>query len=102
MLSFAAARSVLRPAAGRTASVSRLSAGARSKPSPSPFRIPNPNQNRLSPPTLRRLAEEMSRCTSSLLPYHSATASALLTSMLSLSHPTSCWTPEVVFVEVTI
>ncbi|GMN50743.1 hypothetical protein TIFTF001_019897 [Ficus carica] len=94
MSSFAAARSVLRSAAGRTALGSRLTAGSRSKPPSSPLRIPKQNQNRLSRPTFKRSAEEMSRCTSSLLPYHTATASALLTSMLSLSRPTSCSTPD--------
>ncbi|EXB24799.1 hypothetical protein L484_005178 [Morus notabilis] len=94
MSSFAAARSVLRSTATRSTLGSRLASGSRPKPASSPFRIPKQNQNRLSRPTFRQSAEEMSRCLGSLLPYHSTTASALLTSMLSDSHRTCCWTPE--------
>ncbi|KAL5576695.1 hypothetical protein UlMin_018394 [Ulmus minor] len=95
MSSFAAARSVLRSAAGRTTTASRLAAGAgsRSKPAPSPFRIPNQNQSRLSRRTFKSTME-MSRCVESMLPFHTATASALLTSMLSVSCRTHGWTSE--------
>ncbi|KAL5726632.1 hypothetical protein ACHQM5_009661 [Ranunculus cassubicifolius] len=36
---------------------------------------------------------EWSCCVDSLMPYHTATSSALLTSMISISHR-SCWFPE--------
>ncbi|XP_024031063.1 protein NUCLEAR FUSION DEFECTIVE 6, chloroplastic/mitochondrial isoform X1 [Morus notabilis] len=94
MSTFAAARSVLRSAAGRTSLGSRISAAARSKPPSSPFRIPRENLNRLSRPTFRRSAVEMSRCVESMLPYHTATACALLNSMLSVSCRTQGWNLE--------
>ncbi|KAI5390671.1 hypothetical protein KIW84_075826 [Lathyrus oleraceus] len=43
---------------------------------------------------LIRLPVEMSCGVQSLLPYHTATASALLTSMLSVSRHSYGWTPE--------
>ncbi|GMN38422.1 hypothetical protein TIFTF001_007654 [Ficus carica] len=93
MSSMAAARSVLRSAVSRTALASRITAGSRAKPMSSPFRVPKHNNNRICRSSFRS-TEEMSRCMGSLLPYHSATASALLTSMLSVSCRTSSWTPE--------
>ncbi|PON37882.1 Protein NUCLEAR FUSION DEFECTIVE 6/mitochondrial [Parasponia andersonii] len=96
MSSFAAARSVLRSAAAtasRASVGSRLAGGARAKAAPSPFCIPKQNQNCLSRRTFRSTVE-MSRCVETLLPYHTATASALLTSMISVSRCTDGWTPE--------
>ncbi|XP_062095769.1 protein NUCLEAR FUSION DEFECTIVE 6, mitochondrial-like isoform X2 [Humulus lupulus] len=96
MSSFAAARSVLRSAtaAGRTSMGSRLAAGAKSKPSSSPFSIPKQKQSCPSGRTFRSTVET-SRCLDSMLPYHTATASALLTSMISVSRRTCGWTLEV-------
>ncbi|XP_059440212.1 protein NUCLEAR FUSION DEFECTIVE 6, mitochondrial isoform X1 [Corylus avellana] len=87
-----AARSVFRSTAARAATASRLSAGAgaKARPACSPFRIPkqNPLANRIF-----RSPVELSCCVETMLPYHTATASALLTSMLSVSRRYG-WTPE--------
>ncbi|XP_061341586.1 protein NUCLEAR FUSION DEFECTIVE 6, mitochondrial-like isoform X2 [Gastrolobium bilobum] len=86
-----AARSFLRSAASRAAGVANLAAGARATPSRSPFRIPKQSSisNRIF-----RSPVELSCCVESMLPYHSATASALMTSMLSVSRHSYGWTPE--------
>ncbi|XP_048324149.2 protein NUCLEAR FUSION DEFECTIVE 6, mitochondrial isoform X1 [Ziziphus jujuba] len=97
MTCFSAARSVIRSARSRSAVASRLINGGRSKPAPSsPFRIPkqNMNQNPLSNRTFRLPVEMSCCCVESMLPYHTATASALLTSMLSISRRSYGWTPE--------
>ncbi|OMO76367.1 hypothetical protein CCACVL1_15719 [Corchorus capsularis] len=88
-----AARSVLRSAASRATAATRLASGPRSIPRPacSPFRISK--QSPLSR-MISRSPVEMSCCVETLLPYHTATASALLTSMLSVSRRSSGWTPE--------
>ncbi|XP_010538174.1 PREDICTED: protein NUCLEAR FUSION DEFECTIVE 6, chloroplastic/mitochondrial-like isoform X1 [Tarenaya hassleriana] len=88
-----AARSVLRSAAGRaSAAASRFSAAAKHSPASaqSPFRVPkrSPLSHRIF-----RSPVEMSCCVETMMPYHTATASALLNSMLSVSRR-SCWTPE--------
>ncbi|XP_024984506.1 protein NUCLEAR FUSION DEFECTIVE 6, chloroplastic/mitochondrial-like [Cynara cardunculus var. scolymus] len=89
-----AGRSVLRSAStGVRSSASRISAGA--KPSftgaaRSPFRVPA--RNPLSHRIFRSPVEKSCVALESMLPFHTATASALLTSMLS-SAPYSCgWT----------
>ncbi|GLT82817.1 hypothetical protein SLE2022_011540 [Rubroshorea leprosula] len=89
-----AARSVLRSAASRaTAAAARLNAGPKTVPRPcrSTFGISkqSPLSNRIF-----RSPVEMSSCVETMLPYHTATASALLTSMLSVSRRSSGWTPE--------
>ncbi|XP_042029009.1 protein NUCLEAR FUSION DEFECTIVE 6, mitochondrial-like isoform X4 [Salvia splendens] len=87
MASFAA-RSVLRSAA-------RVSVGVKPRPSPSPFRLSS--QNPLPARIFRcaRSPVEMSSVSvASFLPYHTATASALLTSMLSVAPRTHAWTIE--------
>ncbi|XWS12606.1 hypothetical protein CRYUN_Cryun37aG0104700 [Craigia yunnanensis] len=83
-----AARSVLRSAA-----FARLAAAPKPIPRPacSPFRISK--QNPLSSRILRSPVE-LSCCVETMLPYHTATASALLTSILSVSRRSSGWTPE--------
>ncbi|CAK9181851.1 unnamed protein product [Ilex paraguariensis] len=88
-----AARSVLRSAtsSARTAAV-RLTAGAKTKAPCSPFRIPT--QKPLSTRIFRSPVEMSSFCVESMLPYHTVTASALLTSMLSVAPRSHAWTLE--------
>ncbi|XP_004300265.1 PREDICTED: uncharacterized protein LOC101291628 [Fragaria vesca subsp. vesca] len=93
MASFAA-RSMLRSAAARTTTLgSRVASAARPKPASAPFSIPKQNKNPISH-AIFRSPVELSCCVETLLPYHTATASALLTSMLSVSQRSCGWTPE--------
>ncbi|XP_019267177.1 PREDICTED: protein NUCLEAR FUSION DEFECTIVE 6, chloroplastic/mitochondrial-like isoform X3 [Nicotiana attenuata] len=86
-----AARSVLRSAttSGRAAAA-RLASGA--KPKSSPFRIPT--QKPLTARIFRSPVEMSSVRVESMFPYHTATASALLTSMLSATPRSYGWTLE--------
>ncbi|XP_022142284.1 protein NUCLEAR FUSION DEFECTIVE 6, chloroplastic/mitochondrial-like isoform X1 [Momordica charantia] len=88
-----AARSALRSTVARAAISGRLTGGAKVKSARSPFGMPKQNPLSQSHRILRSPVE-MSCCVESLLPYHSATASALLTSMLSVSRRSYGWTPE--------
>ncbi|KAK2995007.1 hypothetical protein RJ640_030054, partial [Escallonia rubra] len=89
----AAARSVLRSAttSARSAPI-RFAAGAKPKAARSPFRLPT--QKPLSQ-RIFRSPVEMSCVT--MLPFHTATASALLTSMLSATPRAYGWTLEGMF-----
>ncbi|XP_057948588.1 protein NUCLEAR FUSION DEFECTIVE 6, mitochondrial isoform X2 [Malania oleifera] len=84
----AAARSALRGASVRTAAA-KIAAGARPKRSSFSFCKQRPLSHRIF-----RSPVEMSCCVESMLPYHTATASALLTSMISVSRRRCGWTPE--------
>ncbi|XP_022777339.1 protein NUCLEAR FUSION DEFECTIVE 6, chloroplastic/mitochondrial-like isoform X2 [Durio zibethinus] len=88
-----AARSVLRSAASRVTAATRLAAAPKPMPRPacSPIRISK--QNPLSS-RIFRSPVELSCCVETMLPYHTATASALLTSMLFGSHRSFGWNPE--------
>ncbi|KAI3465806.1 hypothetical protein Pfo_022469 [Paulownia fortunei] len=87
-MAIAAARSVFRPSTVRNAA-------ARLAPQPkaarSPFRLPSrtPLAQRLF-----RSPVEMSACVLSMQPYHTATASALMTSMLTVSGCGFGWLSE--------
>ncbi|KAJ0016617.1 hypothetical protein Pint_10520 [Pistacia integerrima] len=87
-------KSALRSTAATRATVSaRITAGLKpnARPTTSPFRISK--QKPLSH-RIFRSPVEMSCCVETLLPFHTATASALLTSMLSVSRRSYGWTPE--------
>ncbi|XP_077212473.1 protein NUCLEAR FUSION DEFECTIVE 6, mitochondrial-like isoform X3 [Tasmannia lanceolata] len=81
-------RSVFRSASLRNAAA-RLT--TQSKSACSPIRFP---KQKPSSPRIFRSPVEMSFCVESLLPAHSATASALLISMLSASHCGYGWLSE--------
>ncbi|KAK7853254.1 protein nuclear fusion defective 6 [Quercus suber] len=70
---------------------SRSQATSTAKTARSPFRIPT--KNSLSNSALR-CPVQTSFCVESMLPYHTATASALMTSMLSISGGTYGWLPD--------
>ncbi|XP_050380973.1 protein NUCLEAR FUSION DEFECTIVE 6, mitochondrial isoform X4 [Argentina anserina] len=91
MAASTAARSIFRSCAGRScASAARFA--TESKAARSPFRI-GPKQPTSSSPSLR-CPVELSFCVESMLPYHTATASALMTSMLSITRRSYGWLPE--------
>ncbi|KAF5178518.1 hypothetical protein FRX31_031898 [Thalictrum thalictroides] len=87
------ARSFLRSTKAASSRIASEAKATRSSFS-STFRIPKQNL----PSTIRifRSPVELSCRLESLLPFHTATASALLTSMLSVSRPGYGWLPEVV------
>ncbi|KAL9250091.1 nuclear fusion defective 6, mitochondrial-like protein [Drosera capensis] len=92
----AAARSVLR-STYRSAAPSPLSAAiaaAAAKPkSPPPLSLRSLKRNVFSQSSIFRSPVELSSCLDSMLPYHTATATALLTSMLSVPRGYG-WNPE--------
>ncbi|KAI4363847.1 hypothetical protein MLD38_020014 [Melastoma candidum] len=91
MSSFSAARSVLRRASTiRNAASKGSSQATASHP---PFRASTSN-SRLSSRRIFRSPVEMSFCVETMLPYHTATSSALMNSMLSISQHGYGWLPE--------
>ncbi|CAA3028844.1 NUCLEAR FUSION DEFECTIVE 6, chloroplastic mitochondrial-like isoform X1 [Olea europaea subsp. europaea] len=83
-----AARTAFRSSSIRSAAT-RL--GSQAKTARCPFRLPsrNPLGHRIF-----RCPSEMSACMGSMQPYHNATASALMTSMLTASRSGYGWLPE--------
>ncbi|XP_071721050.1 protein NUCLEAR FUSION DEFECTIVE 6, mitochondrial-like isoform X3 [Rutidosis leptorrhynchoides] len=84
----AAARNVFRSASVRNAAARMAS---KPKPARSPFSIPGRNSLNQR---IFRCPVEMSACLESMQPFHSVTASALMTSMLTLSQNGYGWLPE--------
>ncbi|GMN53856.1 hypothetical protein TIFTF001_022992 [Ficus carica] len=93
MAATAAARSIFRSVSSRGGSAATLFA-AEAKAARSPFRMAA--RKPLSQRVLRSPVE-MSFCVESMLPYHTATASALMTSMLSITRRSCGWLPEGIF-----
>ncbi|XP_027339980.1 protein NUCLEAR FUSION DEFECTIVE 6, chloroplastic/mitochondrial-like isoform X1 [Abrus precatorius] len=88
MASAAAARSIFRSSSARRAA---FGLGSEAKAARSPFRVAS--NKPLSQSTVR-CPVELSFCVESMLPYHTATASALMTSMLAVSRRSYGWLPE--------
>ncbi|KAI3738300.1 hypothetical protein L2E82_28324 [Cichorium intybus] len=88
----AAARSVFRSTSLRNAAA-RVASQPKAAPSPSPSAFRIPSRNSLSH-RIFSCPVEMSACLESLQPFHTATASALMTSMLTLSQNGYGWLPE--------
>ncbi|XP_071709730.1 protein NUCLEAR FUSION DEFECTIVE 6, mitochondrial-like isoform X1 [Rutidosis leptorrhynchoides] len=84
----AATRTIFRSSAVRTAAAR---ASSQAKSARTSFRIGT--QNSLSS-RIFRCPAEMSACLESMQPFHTATASALMTSMLTLSQRGYGWLPE--------
>ncbi|CAH8262881.1 unnamed protein product [Arabidopsis lyrata] len=82
------ARSMLRAASSRSAAASTGRFASQAKSAPPLFRATARRSPLLSP---LRNPVELSFCVESLLPYHTATASALMTSMLSISGQSFGW-----------
>ncbi|KAG6407067.1 hypothetical protein SASPL_130049 [Salvia splendens] len=91
-MAIAAARSVFRSSTVRSAAT-RLASQAKSAPSPSPFRLPS--RTPLLAHRIFRSPAELSACVESMQPFHTATASALMTSMLTVSRFGYGWLAEV-------
>ncbi|CAH1441990.1 unnamed protein product [Lactuca virosa] len=83
-----AARSVF-----RSTSLRNAAARAASQPKAAPSAFGIPSRNSLSQ-RIFRCPVEMSACLESMQPFHTATASALMTSMLTLSQNGYGWLPE--------
>ncbi|CAH1414618.1 unnamed protein product [Lactuca virosa] len=87
MAAAAAARLFIRSTSARNAAASRFSSGAKT----SLFRI------QTTKPLSHRIFScpaELSICLETVQPFHGVTASALMTSMLTLSRRTCGWIPE--------
>ncbi|XP_057547185.1 protein NUCLEAR FUSION DEFECTIVE 6, mitochondrial-like isoform X1 [Amaranthus tricolor] len=89
MATYGAARSIFRSTTVRSAASKFTSA---TKPAArSPFRAP---VNNVLSQRIFRCPAELSACLETMQPFHTATASALMTSMLSLSRGSYGWVPD--------
>ncbi|GMH12105.1 hypothetical protein Nepgr_013946 [Nepenthes gracilis] len=88
MAAIVAARSIFRSTSVRNAAA-RITSG--SKAARSPFRM---STNKPLSSRIFRCPAEMSACVETMQPFHTATASALMTSMLSISRRSYGWLPE--------
>ncbi|MED6146824.1 hypothetical protein PIB30_038223 [Stylosanthes scabra] len=84
----ATARSIFRSCSARRAAF-RL--GTEANAARTPFRL---GSNKPLPQSMLRCPVELSFCVESMLPYHTVTASALMTSMLSVSRRSYGWLSE--------
>ncbi|XP_075478131.1 protein NUCLEAR FUSION DEFECTIVE 6, mitochondrial-like isoform X2 [Primulina tabacum] len=90
-----AARSFMRSAATSVrVAASRSSAAIKPAAASSQFRVSSSSQKPLSARIFRSPVEMSCVSVVSMLPYHTATASAVLTSMLSVSPRSLAWTLE--------
>ncbi|GKU96378.1 hypothetical protein SLEP1_g9619 [Rubroshorea leprosula] len=94
MASLSAARSILRSNSVRNAAA-RLAQQDKSKSAPYAFRPSSTSKTSVTSRTFR-CPVEASFCLESMLPYHTVTASALMTSMLSISRNSPAWLPEAI------
>ncbi|KAK9689844.1 hypothetical protein RND81_09G085500 [Saponaria officinalis] len=92
MATMAAARSVFRSTSARSAAAKFASAAKTSSPR-SAFRSPSAS-NLLNSSRIFRCPAELSACLDTMQPFHTATASALLTSMLAVSCRSNAWAPD--------
>ncbi|KAK9676845.1 hypothetical protein RND81_11G105500 [Saponaria officinalis] len=92
MATMSAARSLFRSTSARSAAAKFASAAKTSSPRSS-FRSPSPS-NLLSSPRIFRCPAELSACLETMQPFHTMTASALMTSMLAISCRSSAWAPD--------
>ncbi|VFQ61830.1 unnamed protein product [Cuscuta campestris] len=86
----AATRSIFRSSAAARGAASRIASEA--KAARAPFRAAS--RRSLLAPRIFRCPAELSACVESLQPYHTATASALMTSMLTVAPRSFGWLSE--------
>ncbi|KAL9243796.1 hypothetical protein vseg_017641 [Gypsophila vaccaria] len=93
MATMAAARSVFRSTSAARAAAAPFAAAAKSSAPRSAFRSPSAS-TLLNSSRIFRCPAELSACLETMQPFHTATASALLTSMLAVASRSSAWAPD--------